>query len=252
MMSSASEIRFASRRTDEGIALPAFRNTSAEAAYQADPNASGSSEACVSARRQKPHSAQHLAHLRLKIQQPVLRSDGVQFVSIGDAAKASGMTRDQVAYSIRRGKAYGGFSFSRSGGEDLANQRTAKAVLRSDGVSFKSIADAARSVSASRPQIRYAIQHQRSLNGFTFSYDEETNEVRQQAHHIARIKAKISKKSATVSVWRSDGVFFPTLTAAAKAIGVAVSTVMLAVRSGRSVNNFTFQRAVNDSIEKGN
>lgn len=195
------------------------------------------------AQKGKPHRESHLQNLRPKLQRPVLRSDGVSFSSISEAAEASGLTRDQVAYSIRRGCAYAGVSFTSLGREGLADERVPKAVLRSDGVRFGSIAAAARSVSVTRPQMRYGIQHGRVLGGFTFAYDDSRNSEKLRGLRKRRASAKIKKKAARVPVVRSDGAEFPTLRAAARALDVSVSTIHCAVRDGRPVKEFTFTKA---------
>jgi hypothetical protein len=198
-------------------------------------------------RRHKAHSEQHLQNLRPKLQRPVRRSDGREFASITEAAEASGLTRDQVAYSIKRGCSYSGLSFTSIGMETLADQRVPKTVLRSDGIRFNSIAEAARSVSVTRPQMRYGIEHGRTLGGFTFVYDEEANAGGLRERGVIRAAAKVLKKAARVPVVRSDGLKFPTLTSAARTLGVSVSTVLLAVRDGRKLQDFTFTTAANCS-----
>jgi hypothetical protein len=195
------------------------------------------------AKRGKPLRGDHLLHLREKTQRAVRRSDGIEFASIEKAALASGLTRDQVAYSIKRLKAYDGVSFVSLGQAALSDGRVPKFVVRSDGKRFASIAEAARSVSVTRPQMRYAIEHERVLGGFTFAYDEDANTSSLQARQVARENAKTLKKAAAIPVVRSDGMTFPTLTAAAKSVDVAVSTMMLAVRDHRRINDFHFVQA---------
>ena len=63
------------------------------------------------AKKGKERSPEHTRNHRAAISSPVIRSDGVRFLSIRDAAQAMGLTPAQITYSIKEGFPRQGFTF---------------------------------------------------------------------------------------------------------------------------------------------
>jgi hypothetical protein len=151
---------------------------------------------------------------------PIIRSDGVRFISTNNAARHMGVS-DAAIGSVLCGatKTCRGFGWrydGESGRVDRSNQEDGRpnVIIRSDGVAFKSLSDAASSVSVKSNAISYAIKSGSTKTGYGWAF----------ASDLLRPGRDGRRK-----VTRGDGVEFDSITDAASSCGVDVTMVSRAL-----------------------
>lgn len=238
------------------------------------------------AHRGRIFTGDHKQRLREVNAHPLLRSDGVVFLSGGEASRSVGFkSSDAVLKAIRKGRLTGPYAFERISlerfweleaegcrwdgtvteipkgtssrslsAEHRANigasqkpqskthrenrlKAISKPVFRSDGKRFDSMLEAASEIGVSRDRIFYAIKRGRVLNGFVYSHDPVASEQVSRA-----LELHSQKKTIARQIQRSDGETYPSMTAAAKAVGRKLSTLSQAIKMGRPVKGFMFTK----------